>query len=219
VSTNKTDPQLREDIVRELAWDAQIDGTSVFVAARHGVVTVSGIVRSWADKHAIEEAVHRVAGVLDVANEIEVESSVTAKTDTEIAEAVRRALHWNRFVRDETIHTTVWKGSVTLEGTVRTLREREAAERLVRELDAVRFIENRLVVECPTVSSAQLQATIRGALERHVSREADRISVEIDGDTVIISGGVDSWAERRAVLGAAKGTFGVRHIDDRMHIV
>ena len=219
VSTNKTDAELREDVVRELEWDTQIDGTSIFVAAHRSVITVSGIVHSWADKHAVEEAVHRVAGVLDVANELEVESSPTAKTDTEIAVAVRHALQWNRFIHDEAIHTTVWQGSVTLVGTVRTLREREEAERLVRELEGVRFIENRLVVECPVISPSELQAAIRGALERHVSREVDRITVEIDGDRIIVSGGVDSWAERRAVLGAARGTLGVKRVDDHMHII
>jgi osmotically-inducible protein OsmY len=219
VITNKTDTQLREDVVRELEWDTQIDGTSIGVSTRHGVVTLTGTVRGWADKHAIEDAVHRIAGVLDLANEIEIEScGAGGKTDTEIAEAVRHALEWTRFVPDRSIHSTVWKGSVTLTGTVRTLRERDYAEHLVRNLEGVRFVENRLVVECPHVAPSELQTSIRQALERHVSREAGRIDVEIKGDTVIVSGAVGSWAERRAVLGAAKGTFGVRRVDDHLHI-
>jgi osmotically-inducible protein OsmY len=40
----------------------------------------------------------------------------------------------------------------------------------------------------------------------------------VQGDTVVLSGGVASWRERRAVLGAAKGTPGVRRIDDQLRI-
>jgi len=35
---------------------------------------------------------------------------------------------------------------------------------------------------------------------------------------VILSGAVHSWAERQSVVGAAKGTPGVRIVDDRLHI-
>jgi len=33
-----------------------------------------------------------------------------------------------------------------------------------------------------------------------------------------LSGIVHSWAERRAVIGAAKGTFGVRNVEDHLRI-
>jgi osmotically-inducible protein OsmY len=36
-----------------------------------GVVTLTGTVSSSAKRHAAQEAAHRVAGVLDVANDIE----------------------------------------------------------------------------------------------------------------------------------------------------
>jgi osmotically-inducible protein OsmY len=216
----KTDSQLRTDVAHELAWDTRIDETAIGVCVHHGVVTLTGTVDSWADKHAAEEAAHRVAGVLDVANEIQIVPSWSAtRSDADIAEAVRGALTWNRFVPDQQIRSTVAdQGTVTLTGTARTLAQRDEAERIVRELAGVRCVSNQIAVESPPIAVGALHDTIKQALERHVAREAERIAIEIDGDTVVLSGVVASWRERRAVLGAAKGTPGVRRIDDRLRI-
>jgi osmotically-inducible protein OsmY len=216
----KTDAQLKTDVMREFAWDIHIDETAIGVSARHGVVTLNGIVESWADKHAAEEAAHRVAGVLDVANEIEIKPSCSAtRSDADVAEAVRAALTWNRFVPDQQIRSTVAdQGAVTLTGTVRTLAQRDEAERVVRELAGVRYVQNQITIAGPSVAEGALHETIKQALERHVAREADRIMIDVQGDTVVLSGGIASWRERRAVLGAAKGTPGVRRIDDRLRI-
>jgi osmotically-inducible protein OsmY len=89
---------------------------------------------------------------------------------------------------------------------------------VVREPPGVRYVANQITVEGPSVAEGALHETIKQALERHVAREADRITVDVQGDTVVLSGGVASWRERRAVLGAAKGTPGVRRIDDRLRI-
>jgi osmotically-inducible protein OsmY len=216
----KTDSQLKTDVTRELAWDIRTDETAIGVSAHNGVVTLSGIVDSWAEKHAAEESAHRVAGVLDVANEIEIKPSWSAtRTDADIAQAVRSALTWNRFVPDEQIRSTVTDhGAVTLTGTVRTLAQRDEAERVVRDLAGVRYVFNQITVEGPSVAEGALHETIKQALERHVAREADRITVNVQGDTVVLSGRVASWREHRTVLGAAKGTPGVRRIDDQLRI-
>lgn len=216
----KTDAQLKTDVMQELAWDIHTDETAIGVSVHHGVVTLNGSVASWTHKHAAEAATHRVAGVLDVANDIEIKSSwCVARSDADIAEAVRSTLTWNPFVPDEQIRSTVTDhGAVTLTGAVRTLAQRDEAERVVRGIGGVRYVVNQLAVEGPTVAEAALHDTIKQALERHVAREADRITVDVKGDTVILSGHVESWRERRAVLGAAKGTPGVRRIDDQLRI-
>jgi hypothetical protein len=56
---------------------------------------------------AAHEAAHRVAGVLDVVNHIEVHppGSLT-RTDTDIADAVRHALEWDAALPAEDIRTT-----------------------------------------------------------------------------------------------------------------
>jgi osmotically-inducible protein OsmY len=55
----KTDPDLREDVVRELAWDTRVDHRQIAVSALNGVVTLAGEVPSWGARNAAAEVAHR----------------------------------------------------------------------------------------------------------------------------------------------------------------
>lgn len=218
-TAKKTDAALQKSVIQELAWDTWIDETAIGVSVHGGVVTLNGVVGSWAEKHAAEDAAHRVAGVLDVANDIEINLSwSTRHSDADVAAAVRHALEWDVFVPERIQSTVCDAGHVTLTGTVATLQQRDAAERAIRNLDGVRLVTNLILVEAPRVAASELRSSIKAALERHVAREADRIAIEVDGHTVVLSGDVASWRERQAVIGAAKGTPGVQRIEDRLQI-
>lgn len=217
----KSDPELKRDVEGELAWDVQIDDTAIGVAAHHGVVTLTGIVPSWADKHAIEEAAYRVHGVSSIANEIEIKPSWEAgPTDSELAEKVHLALAWDPFVSSEQIRATICdRGALTLSGKVGTLRERDEAERVVRGISGIRCVTNEIAIETPPVAAAQLRETIEQALARHAARAASHVTVAVDGDTVVLEGTVSSWLERRAVVGAARGTAGVKRVEDHLYFI
>jgi osmotically-inducible protein OsmY len=143
-----TDAQLKIDVMRALACEVRIDETAIGVSAHHGVVTLSGIVEAWSLKHAAEEAAHRVAGVLDVANEIEIAPGWSAApSDTDLAEAVRGALTRSRGVPGQQVLSTVSDhGTVTLTGAVATQAQRDEAERVVRAISGVRCVWNQLAV-------------------------------------------------------------------------
>ena len=216
----KTDSELQRSVLDELAWDPRVDEAAIGVSVQRGVVTLHGVVGCWATKQAAAEAAHGVAGILDVANDIEIKPPwIAPRSDGDIAEAVRHALDWDAFVPARRIRSTVCDdGHVTLTGAVATLQQRDDAERVVANLDAVRLVTNQITVDAPVVAPGELRGSIRAALERHVAREADRIAVDVDGHTVVLSGSVASWRERQAVIGAAKGTPGVQRIEDRLHI-
>jgi len=205
----------------ELAWDVRIDGAAIGVAAHHGVVTLTGTVPSWADKHAVEEAAYRVHGVFSIANEIEIKPSwETRPSDSELAEKVHLALAWDPFIASQRIRATVCdQGSVTLSGAVATLRERDEAERVVRGIGGIRFLTNEIAIEAPPVAATKLRETIEQALSRHAARAASHVTVAVDGNTVVLEGTVGSWPERRAVIGAARGTPGVKRVEDRLFFI
>lgn len=217
----KTDEQLRQDVLDELKWETRVKDSEIAVSVKQGVVMLTGVVDSYAKSYAAQEAAHRVAGVLDVANDIQVKFSIVATpTDTEIARAVRHALEWDVLIPDEHIRTTVSDGWVTLEGDVDTISQREDAERAIRNLSGVRGLHNRIDVNPPrsAVNSSELQAIIEGALERRADRLADRIRVSVDDSDVTISGTVRSYAEKRAVIGAVSHAPGVRFVKDHLFI-
>src|SRR5689334_19919179 len=92
-SKTGNDHQIHQAILKELLWDTQVDETEVGVEVDQGVVTLTGTVDSYAKKQAAQEAAHRVIGVLDVANDIQVNVPYgLTSTDTGIAHAVRQAL-------------------------------------------------------------------------------------------------------------------------------
>jgi osmotically-inducible protein OsmY len=141
----KPDSDILHDVARELAWDARISPTEIGIQVNHGVVTFTGTVDSWTKLRAAQDAAHRVAGVLDVANDLIVKPAGSVGwTDTEIAQAVRRALEWDVTVPDEQIRSTVSHGNVTLEGAVAEGRQRRDAERAIAHLAGVRRVVNRI---------------------------------------------------------------------------
>ena len=68
----KTDSEIQQAVLRELKWDTRVEETDVGVEVDAGVVTLTGAVSNWAKRMAAQEAAHRVAGVLYVANDVHV---------------------------------------------------------------------------------------------------------------------------------------------------
>jgi len=62
----------------------------------------------------------------------------------------------------------------------------------------------------------RVQRAIERALERRAERQARRIGVEVRDGIATLSGAVTSWAERRALLGAAQSTPGVTAVKDAL---
>jgi osmotically-inducible protein OsmY len=215
----KSDLQVQQDVMRELRWDTRLGPTEVGVEVDKGIVTLTGTVENYAKKHAATEAAHRVAGVLDVANDIRVHfAGSPGKTDTEIAQAVRLALEWDAFVPDQHIRSSVSDGWVTLEGEVAFLREREDAARAVRRLEGVKGVWNGIVVTPKKLDPIALRKMIEEALERRAERDAERIGVTIDDGTVTLSGKVHSWLEKDAIRGIVGHAPGVRIVNDKLRI-
>ena len=100
----RSDRDLKQRVLREMKWDSRIDWASINVEVNDAVATLTGAVPSYAQKIAAQDAAHRVAGVLDVANDIEVMPlDRFIRTDSEIAGAVRNALEWDALVPNELI--------------------------------------------------------------------------------------------------------------------
>src|SRR3982074_2672102 len=82
----KTDSDIKRDVEFELRWDPDIDATDIAVSVKNGVATLTGFVRSYTQKYEAERDAKRVAGVVGVANDIEVRLPVIdQRPDPEIA--------------------------------------------------------------------------------------------------------------------------------------
>jgi osmotically-inducible protein OsmY len=215
----KSDAQIQQKVLRELKWDTRVEETEVGVTVEQGIVTLTRILPNCAKKLAAQEAAHRVFGVLDVANDIQVRvPGNMARTDAEIARALRTALEWDVWVDHKRIKSTVSNGWVTLEGDVSVLRELEDVERVARKLAGVRGVHNKICVKTASIRAEELREAIEEALERRAEREARQIKVEVHDRGVKLSGSVRSWAEKRAIVGTVSHPPGVRAVDENLFV-
>lgn len=214
----KTDAQLMADVQAELAWDPAITPATVGVTVKDGLVSLTGHLDTFAQKHAAERAVRRVAGVRGVAVELDVRLAAEhRRSDTEIAQAAAAALRWNSLVPDDHVKAEVDDAWVTLTGEVDWPYQFSSAEQCIRPLTGVRGVTN-LVTLKPHVRGDDIARQIAAALVRHAEREARHIDVDVDGGTVTLTGSVDSLAEHEAAVGAAFGTRGVTSVVDKLKV-
>jgi len=216
----RTDEEIQRDVLEELKWDARVQPNEIGVTVQDGVVALMGWVDNYGKKWAAERTTHRVRGVMAVANDIEVRLPSTAeRTDTDVATAATRALEWDAFVPIERLEVTVANGWVTLKGEVEWEFQRRAAERAVRRLSGVRGVTNLVAVQ-PRVnpSPPELRRRIGDALIRSATTDAQRITIDTEGGTVILKGAVRSWLEREEAERISWSAPGVTAVENRVTV-
>jgi osmotically-inducible protein OsmY len=212
----RMDADIRRDVEDELRWDPDIDATDIAVTVRSGVVTLAGFVRSYMQKYQAEVDAKRVAGVVAVANDIEVRlPGVDERPDPDIArDAVERIKSELPFSWDK-VRVIVKNSWVTLEGETEWNYQRDRAETAIRRVRGVKGITNLIVVK-PRVAPMEIKRKIEEALRRAAEIDASRVTVETVGSEVILRGSVRSWAEREEAEEAAWRAPGVAKVDNRI---
>ncbi len=212
----KSDREIELDVKDELQWDPDLDATDIAVTVKKGVVTLTGFVKSYADKYEAENAAKRVAGVLGVANDIEVRMpSIDERPDPEIARDAVAAIKGQLPISSENIQVIVKDGWVTLEGTVEWQYQKNTAGTAVRRLKGVRGVINSIVLK-PRAEPSDIKRKIQEAFKRSAEVDANRITVEANGSEVILKGTVRSWIEREEAERVAWAAPGVTKVEDRI---
>jgi osmotically-inducible protein OsmY len=180
------------------------------------VVTLTGFVRSSRQRNAAEAAAKRIAGAVAVVNDIEVRLPLLhQRPDPDIARDAVEALRRDLPEAADKIKVVVHDGWVTLEGEVEWNYQREeamcAAYRVRGVLGVSNLIQLKAAVAAGDIKNAILEIFARNAL-----LDADRITIEVDGGHVRLSGTVESWAEREEAERAVWTVPGVTSVENNL---
>lgn len=212
----KTDMELKNDILAELRWDPSVDAEQIGVEVKNGIVTLAGHVNSYVEKWAAEQAAQKVSGVRALAIEMDVKlPGLSQRNDADIARSADSALEWTTNLTKDSIKIQVEGGWVSLTGDVEWEYQRREAEGAVRNLMGVKGINNNISIKS-TVSARGVKAEIVDALKRRAIIDSQKITVDVHGADVTLTGTVDNWAERELAMHSAWSAAGVRNVQNNI---
>jgi len=214
----KTDDKLKRDVEEELRWDPDLGEADIAVTVKNGVVTLTGFARSYGQKLQAEEDAKRVAGVLGLANDIDVRLPViNRRPDPDIARDAVAALRSELPYTADRIQVVVKEGRVTLEGKVEWHYQRERAESALRRIRGLKSIFN-LIDVVPGVNPTEIKSQIERAFQRNAQIDARTITVEANNGAVVLRGRVRSLAERAEAEREAWSAPGVTQVENRIQV-
>jgi len=214
----KTDLQIQKDVMEELQWQPFLHSSEIGVAVKNGIVTLSGIVDTYSKKIAAEKAVKKVAGVKAIAEDIQVGvSPIYRKTDAEVAEAILNALKWHSVIQEDKIKIKVEDGIVKLEGEAEWEYQRNIVRKAIENLSGVRYVTNLISVK-PKITPNELEQKINNAFLRNATIDAGKINVNVDGNKVVLTGKVRSFAESEDAANVAWAAPGVLNVENKLEI-
>ena len=215
----KTDSQLQRDVMDELVWDPSIDHAHIGVAAKGGVVTLSGFVSNYAQKMTAEHAAERVQGVQGIAEELQVRFPFEPKTsDEEIARRVLDVFAWDVTIPKNKLTVKVEKGYVTLNGVLDWNYQKDAARKAAGKITGVSGVNNQIMLSDAAVAG-DVRERIMAAFKRSATADASALRVTANGSTIELSGTVHGRHERQVAERTAWAAPGVFFVEDNLVVL
>lgn len=212
------DIDLQRVVEAQLRSDKSLDSANITVAAKDGVVTLAGFIRSFRQRRRVVGAVESVGGIAAIVNDIEVRLPLLQRPpDPEIARNAVETLRVDLPDVADNLQVTVNDGFVVIEGEVNSSLEREEAELAIRLQPGVKGTRNLIRLKSDSLAS-EVKRWVEAALERNALIDADQIEVDVRGNEVTLRGTVQSFVELQEAERVAQEMPGITRVKNEIRV-
>lgn len=216
----KKNSELQKDVQDAIQWEPLLNSAEIGVTAKDGVVSLTGVVDSYAKKIEAENAAKKVVGVKALVENIKIKfPNSWHKTDADVANEVLRALTSSLIVPDDQVKVEVEDGWITLEGNVPWNYQKVAAQKAIHHLMGVKGVTNNIKIKSEKHEAVE-QLEVENAIARNLSINlgVSNIKVEVKGNTVTLKGAVNSWYQKEEATRIAWNTPGVLFVYNKLEL-
>jgi osmotically-inducible protein OsmY len=221
--------ELVPEIQGRLQWDVLVDASRIAVDVENGMVGLSGVVGSAAEKRRALSAAW-VAGVTAVdGSELRVvdlgdeaypqRPREPARSDEAIRAAIRDAFRYDPRIPQAAIEVRVTNGIVTLTGIVDNAQARRAAARDAGHTVGVIGVKNLVKLRpLAKVDDATLARRVGLALSRNPYVDRSQIELRVADQAVYLAGTVDSYFDKAEAENLAFRVAGVARVHNALRV-
>jgi len=214
----KTNAELQTDVQNAIKWEPLLNAAEIGVTAKDGVISLTGVVDSYAKKVEAENAAKKVIGVKALVEKIEVKfPSSFVKNSLEIANEVLAALKSNWSVPEDKVTVKVEDGWVTLEGELPWNYQKQAAKSAIIYLAGVKGVTNNIKIKSESHDAIE-KKDVEKAIGRSWTIDDSDIAVSVSGTTVTLKGTVSSWYQKEEAARVAWNTPGIWHVKNELEV-
>ena len=197
---NKNDTQILRDVHAKLE-NQRFNGVQVTVQS--GIVTLSGTVPLYADKQDAEKNAGKVKNVVSVVNDVQVQAGETS--DQQLADRIGKQIAYDRVGYGNAfnaITVSVQNGVATLGGHALGPVAKESALNLAKRTPGVTNVIDKIQVDPVSPMDNELRTRVARAvygypsLNKYALNPANPIRITVINGHVILSGSVDSQADK-----------------------
>ncbi|MFL6428828.1 MAG: BON domain-containing protein [Acidobacteriaceae bacterium] len=220
--TNKNDAQILKDAQKKLK-NKRFNG--IQAAVQSGIVTLSGTAKVYADKQDADKQVGKVKNVVSVVNDVQVQAGET--TDQQLADKIGKQLAYDRVGYGNAfnaITVSVNNAVVTLGGHALGPVAKESALNLAKRTPGVQNVVDNIQVDplSPMDNQTRLAVarTVYGypSLNKYAINPANPIRITVINGHVILSGVVDSQADKNVAGIQANTVPGVFSVTNNLQV-
>ncbi|AMR25572.1 hypothetical protein A0257_23080 (plasmid) [Hymenobacter psoromatis] len=225
------DADLQRDVCEALADDPATTDYHVACTVAGGVVTLTGMVQSWAEQQLVLRVLQGVRGVTTfVAERLTIQEGEIANSDEEITIQIQELLDWDIRVNSALVEVHTNEQVVYLAGTVGSATEKNYIIDIAYQTGATRVDARDLFVAYWALGSelrrkkfaprtdADVASAVRGALHRNPRVCGSETLVQALEGTVTLAGTVRNLRARQEAERDARLVVGVSDVHNILKI-